>query len=299
MGATTCKNCDTSYVGKYCPECGQKATVQRITLGYSIRTLIDVVFNLEQGLLATTRDLLVRPGTMLRGYMAGKRKSYVPPGRYILTVIALSYIINFSFGTETFSEGINEIQGVDSLREEEQGVEYMNFLFTFLQRNYSIITLSNIPFLALFMYWFFRKQPYNLGETVVVTTYLNAVGTLITLPIIILVKLGAISYLAHSASSMLLLLGYTLYALLHFYQPTKKFAGVFKATTAYGFGYFTWMIGLMVVMVSLAIQQGAFWDMNMLESWGIPADSTQAQDSLLIPDATATTPDSLFLEPLQ
>lgn len=79
----TCANCGRTFVGEYCPACGQRAgselSVIRI-LGGFVRELVDT----ERGLWRTFRDLTLRPGTAVRAYLAGAREPFTSPGRYLL-----------------------------------------------------------------------------------------------------------------------------------------------------------------------------------------------------------------------
>ncbi|MCS3641448.1 DUF3667 domain-containing protein [Salinibacter ruber] len=79
----TCANCGRTFVGDYCPACGQRAepelSIIRI-LGGFVRELIDT----ERGLWRTFRDLTLHPGTAVRAYLAGARQPFTNPGRYLL-----------------------------------------------------------------------------------------------------------------------------------------------------------------------------------------------------------------------
>ncbi|WP_263786264.1 DUF3667 domain-containing protein [Salinibacter grassmerensis] len=79
----TCANCGRTFIGKYCPGCGQRAESELSILhilGGFVRELVDT----DRGLWRTFRDLTLRPGTAVRGYLAGSRRPFTSPGRYLL-----------------------------------------------------------------------------------------------------------------------------------------------------------------------------------------------------------------------
>ncbi|MCS3663247.1 hypothetical protein GGP65_000850 [Salinibacter ruber] len=79
----TCANCGRTFVGDYCPACGQRAEPELSIisiLGGFVRELIDT----ERGLWRTFRDLTLHPGTAVRAYLAGARQPFTNPGRYLL-----------------------------------------------------------------------------------------------------------------------------------------------------------------------------------------------------------------------
>lgn len=76
---TSCLNCSTIFSGNYCPVCGQKATVKRLT---AVGILVDVFTfftNMEDGFLYTSWNFLIKPGTSSIQYLTGKRKDYQKP----------------------------------------------------------------------------------------------------------------------------------------------------------------------------------------------------------------------------
>ena len=77
--ATTCLNCGTPLTAKYCPQCGQKANVGRLTWHHLGEEIAHFFTHIEQGFLKTTKDLLIKPGIVQKNYLDGKRKIYHKP----------------------------------------------------------------------------------------------------------------------------------------------------------------------------------------------------------------------------
>ncbi len=79
----TCANCGRTFVGDYCPACGQRAGSELSVIGILggfVRELVDT----ERGLWRAFRDLTLHPGTAMRAYLAGARQPFTNPGRYLL-----------------------------------------------------------------------------------------------------------------------------------------------------------------------------------------------------------------------
>lgn len=94
--ATTCLNCGTALNDKYCPHCGQKATVDRISWHHIVEEVLHFFTHVEHGFLATTSLLITRPGVLNKNYLEGKRKSYHKPISFLLIWIAI-YLMIYSF----------------------------------------------------------------------------------------------------------------------------------------------------------------------------------------------------------
>lgn len=92
-----CGNCDTSYDGNFCPECGQsKADINR---PFSV-LLIDLLGNMyafDTRVLKTLKSVLYKPGEMALDYVSGKRVRYMPPFRfYIFISLIFFLLLNYS-----------------------------------------------------------------------------------------------------------------------------------------------------------------------------------------------------------
>ena len=87
--ATTCLNCNTALNDKYCPHCGQKATVERLTWHSLLHDIVHFFTHIEHGFIKTTKELFMRPGLVNKSYIDGKRRDYHKPIGYLLIWIAI------------------------------------------------------------------------------------------------------------------------------------------------------------------------------------------------------------------
>jgi hypothetical protein len=91
--ATTCLNCGTEVASKYCPDCGQKATVDRLTWHHLLEETVHFFTHIEKGFFRTTKELITRPGAMHKNFLDGKRKLYHKPVSFLLIWVAVFLLL--------------------------------------------------------------------------------------------------------------------------------------------------------------------------------------------------------------
>ncbi len=89
-----CANCDAPRMGEYCYACGQHFLEGRLTIWRLVRDFIVRKLGLEGGLLRTAGELTVRPHTMIRQYVDGRRQRYTNPVAYLLLAAALYVLLS-------------------------------------------------------------------------------------------------------------------------------------------------------------------------------------------------------------
>ena len=92
-----CATCHTEFHGNYCPRCGQKSTIGRYSFKTAFMTFLDVWGLGNRGMFRTIRDLLFRPGYMIRDYLNGMQMAYFPPFKMFFLVIAFLVLVNSGF----------------------------------------------------------------------------------------------------------------------------------------------------------------------------------------------------------
>jgi hypothetical protein len=93
----TCPNCGHAFVGDYCPDCGQEVS-RALSVLDVFSGLFREVIDIENGFWPTLRGLTLRPGTVLRRYLNGARRSLMHPGRYLLASVVTSFAVFWGFG---------------------------------------------------------------------------------------------------------------------------------------------------------------------------------------------------------
>ncbi len=121
-----CLNCGQAFPGdaKYCPNCGQKNTDGRLTIGELLHEFSDAIFNVDSQIFRTLAALFI-PGKLTLEYFKGRHKRYVHPIRLFLVVtVALIAAITFTIK----DKDINIEQWGDKV---EKGYERHLFLSDF------------------------------------------------------------------------------------------------------------------------------------------------------------------------
>ncbi|MEL6976242.1 MAG: DUF3667 domain-containing protein, partial [Bacteroidota bacterium] len=85
---TECLNCGhpLDMSDKFCPNCGQANSTKRLVLKDFFDEFFHNLINYDSKLLKTLYTLLIKPGTITRDYIAGKRMSYTNPFRFLLSL---------------------------------------------------------------------------------------------------------------------------------------------------------------------------------------------------------------------
>ena len=105
-----CATCGTHFEGNYCPRCGQSAQIGRYSFKKALLLFLDVWGVGNRGMFRSIRDLLLRPGYMIRDYIRGMQMAYFPPFKMLFLLCTLSILVN---------SGMN-IQGVNRFKELEE-----------------------------------------------------------------------------------------------------------------------------------------------------------------------------------
>lgn len=104
---TNCLNCGTPLTDKYCPHCGQKATVKRLSWHYVAEELLHFFTHIEHGFLKTTGLLITKPGLLNKNFLDGKRKNYHKPISFLLIWIAIFLLVYHFVNRYTHYENLN------------------------------------------------------------------------------------------------------------------------------------------------------------------------------------------------
>ena len=87
--AHTCPNCGAHYHGRYCPQCSMPASWKRMTLKSLTMGFLDVWGMGNRPIFRSIEQLFLRPGYMIRDYLAGHHLRYFPPFKMLAVLIVL------------------------------------------------------------------------------------------------------------------------------------------------------------------------------------------------------------------
>ena len=97
-----CATCGIRYNGNYCPRCGQSAKIGRYSFKNAFLLFLDVWGLGNRGMFRSIRDLILRPGYMIRDYLRGMQMAYFPPFKMfflLLDTIPIKQLSGFSYFT--------------------------------------------------------------------------------------------------------------------------------------------------------------------------------------------------------
>jgi len=92
-----CSSCGTVFQGNFCPRCGQSAKVGRFSFKKALLLFIDVWGLGNRSMFRSIRDLMLRPGYMIRDYISGMQSAYFPPFKMFFLLTAFSLIVEHGF----------------------------------------------------------------------------------------------------------------------------------------------------------------------------------------------------------
>jgi hypothetical protein len=160
----TCKNCSHPIDGNYCSNCGQKASVKRFMFENIIPEFFHGFLHVHHGFFFTIKELFIRPGVSIRGYISGKRVTYFNPFTYL---VLLSLLAGFGFSHSGMLEHArdNFIVSGETLQ--------------FSRKHFSYRLLLSIPAFTLLTWILFKSFKYNFSEHFIINTFLISQTTLI------------------------------------------------------------------------------------------------------------------------
>lgn len=100
----TCATCGTQFTGNYCPRCGQSSIVGRFSFKKATLLFLDVWGLGNRGMFRSIRDLMFRPGYMIRDYLSGMQSAYFPPFKMFFLLAAFSLLIEHGLDLELYGD---------------------------------------------------------------------------------------------------------------------------------------------------------------------------------------------------
>lgn len=90
-----CTNCESSLDQQehFCPECGQKNLDRKVSFWVFVGDFFREEFNLNNRLLISLKNLIVKPGFLTVEFMEGKRRSYIRPSQMFLIAGFLCFFV--------------------------------------------------------------------------------------------------------------------------------------------------------------------------------------------------------------
>ncbi|RMG83499.1 MAG: DUF3667 domain-containing protein, partial [Bacteroidetes bacterium] len=171
-----CKKCGSEVNGKYCSNCGHPYKTERISRKYVLNELWDII-NFHKGIFYTIKELLIRPGTVIKEFLREDRTRLVKPISFII-ICSLFYM--FVNQVLHFEDSYFKVKGPNE-----------NTLTQWVQNNYGYANIFLGFFIAFWIKLLFRKYEFNFYENLIMLFYVMGINMLI------LAAFGTIETLFH------------------------------------------------------------------------------------------------------
>lgn len=89
----TCLNCNHVVAGRFCPNCGQENTESRKTFHHLFIHFFEDLTHYENAFWKTIKNLLLRPASLTKEYLSGKRLSYLAPVRLYIFISFVTFFL--------------------------------------------------------------------------------------------------------------------------------------------------------------------------------------------------------------
>ena len=183
-----CANCARAMAGpeqKFCPACGQPTPAHRIDWHFLGHELEHSVLHMDRGVLYTLKQLMLRPGHLIRDYIEGRRLGVVKPLLLVmLTGAAATLMAHYALDGDalgsSFTQGVEAgmHQGNANAKQAEAAATMMKvfgFVKDWMNSHLTLITLLVLPVQAAALKLTFRRfKQINYPEWLVITSFLTA-----------------------------------------------------------------------------------------------------------------------------
>ena len=198
-----CKNCSNIILEDigYCSRCGAKVVRNRLTMGVMFQEFLDTVFGWDNTYFRTFRTMFISPDKVIRAYVDGVRKKYMPPFTFLLIGLTMATLLfnAFSekyveFSVNIFGDGFYESQFNNlKINESEayfESKEYKADLKEYAKeqkqfhkkwnRNvlkyFNLVSFVSIPLYTLLSMLVFGRKKHNYAEHLVINSYIQGLS---------------------------------------------------------------------------------------------------------------------------
>jgi hypothetical protein len=177
MSINLCKNCEHTFQGNFCSNCGQKTNTKKLDWQYIYDELKYTFFHINSGFLYTSKQLFTRPGKMTLEFLEGKRVRHYKP---ILMVFVLAGITGLLLHYLKFQD--------IGVQKKYSDPELTKQIFEYITKYYSFVELAMIPIVSLASWLTFRKWGFNYIENIIINSFASSqrlIFTIVTFPIVL------------------------------------------------------------------------------------------------------------------
>lgn len=165
-----CISCNNVHEENYCPHCGEKKNVKRITFPSMFQYTLSSIIGMDKGFLFNVKSLFTNPKKIITNYILGKRKNILNPISFLIFSITIYLIIEALLKVPIKKSPITNID-----KEGLQKIGYFGGKFIRIYFKYFwIFALIPLSFLTRIL---FKK--YNYSEHLAINSFILGQITLI------------------------------------------------------------------------------------------------------------------------
>lgn len=166
-----CVNCNIEFEGQFCPKCGEKKGVSKITFTSMTASVFSTFAEMDRGILFNLKNLTLTPKSTIIDYINGKRKYILNPISYAIITIGI-YLFLDSILPKVEKPKLNK---VDLYGAQEMGMKFGYFI----RSKMKFFWLSYAVYAAFFTKIFFKK--FNYFEHLAINFFILGHATIIAI----------------------------------------------------------------------------------------------------------------------
>ena len=236
-----CINCALAVAGpgqKFCPGCGQPTPAHRIDWHFLGHELEHSVLHMDRGILYSLRQLMLRPGRLMRDYIDGRRGNHVKPLLLIMVSAAAVVLLNRFFAGGMLMDAGTPVGAAGSLEPglmaSAAAARYIIASQTvagWVDAHFAAFTLALLPLEAWVLRLVFgRYGRLNYPEWLVVTALLT-----VQVFVIWMVLIPFHRWIPHTQFwAGLAGVAYAVYSLLQFFEGRPAWSTIWRSLVGYG-----------------------------------------------------------------
>lgn len=251
---TTCKNCNSSFKGNFCHNCGQSAKTHRLDYHSIWHDIQHGLLHIDKGIFYTIIQLFTRPGHSIREYLEGKRLKHFKPVSLVIILATIYVILNHYLHIDLITAEENKISiknfGLEMQFEAIQGTEnpLAGVIRDFIDSHFALFQLLLLPFHAAASWLAFRKNGYNYIEHLVINAFLRGQAFIIAIALLPFIYFGIITGEVSSNIFTVLQIICLFWTFVQFFNTRKTFWVIKRSFLAT-----LYFLALVLVTVLIAI----------------------------------------------
>ena len=180
-----CANCDRAIASpeqKFCPACGQATPAHRINWHFLGHELEHSVLHMDRGIFYSIKELMLRPGHLMRDYIQGRRGNQVKPLLLLMisaavVVLLTKYLLGGDLIGSSMQAGAGYVEGagagLDGGATAAASARAAVAVKDWINAHLTAFTLLLLPFQAGAFWLAFKGRGLNYPEWLVISALLT------------------------------------------------------------------------------------------------------------------------------